>query len=67
MPNSPAMASIWMTLAPATLRERKMESGTSGCRARVSRQEQPDEAVHTALSPRVRVDVQPCSATPTMV
>lgn len=37
MPNMPATLAIWIRLAPVTLRERKMPSGTSGLAAVISR------------------------------
>ena len=37
IPNIPATESAWTTLAPETLRERKIRSGMSGLRAVASR------------------------------
>ena len=63
MPNMPATVSTWIRLAPETLRERKIRSGTNGLRAVASRTTKP--ASRASASParrRVAPAVQPCSA-----
>ena len=60
MPNIPATVSDWMTLAPVTLRERKIRSGTSGLRVRDSRTTKAtSRASPAAPSPSVRPEPQP--------
>ena len=64
MPNIPATDSAWITLAPETLRERKIRSGISGLRGR----RLADEERHEQRERRRRraracgPAPQPCSA-----
>ena len=59
----PATDSTWMRFAEATLRERKIRSGTSGLRAVASRARKPSSsASETPPSASVRPAPQPSSA-----
>ena len=61
IPNIPATISICTTLAPETLRERKIRSGTSGlARARLARDERGQQRErHGAEAERARRTSQP--------
>ncbi len=63
MPNMPATVSAWIRLAPATLRDRKIASGTSGFRAVASRATNAARsASEAAPRPIAAPEPQPCSA-----
>ena len=60
MPNSPATIRAWITLAPLTLRERKMRSGISGFAVRDSRRmKAASRAIAPAPKPSVWAETQP--------
>ena len=62
-PNIPATVNAWITLAPETLRERKIRSGISGLPARASRTTKAaSSASETAPSPSAWPEPQPSSA-----
>ncbi|CAM5612171.1 hypothetical protein SCYAM73S_03471 [Streptomyces cyaneofuscatus] len=66
--NSAATISIWTTLAPDTLRERRMRSGISGVRAVAWRRTNPaSRASASAPRPSVRAEAQRDVSTPTTV
>ena len=60
IPNIPATSSAWTTLAPETLRERKIRSGMRGLRAVASRTTKATSSPSAvAPSPSVRPEPQP--------
>ena len=63
MPNMPAAPTTCIRFAPATLRERRIRSGISGCAAVCSRSTNPASSTDaTAAQPSVGAALQPCSA-----
>ena len=61
IPNIPATESAWTTLAPETLRERKIRSGMSGLRGRGLTHDEGDEQQRARAppSPSARPEPQP--------